>query len=432
MLTGLAATNCSTAETSISLPRHRWYVIKEGFAASLVETAVRETGCEDTDLIVDPFCGSGTVPVTGALRNHPVIGVEVNPFLSFVSRTKLAQCAPAKVTDAFAAVLLGVKHGAPSSLESMSTFSETKKATKWLFNRQILRAFEGGWRATNELSRPSKQLLRLCLIGAAMDNCNAFPDGKCLRYRKDWEGLDYGSAEFQASLQKRVDYVTEDLRTDPINSSLGKIIPGDARTVLKTSKLKKFRLCVTSPPYLNSFDYTDVYRPELFLSKAIVSSEALHTHRFSTLRSHVQVKWPDPTSSNFGPLYDECLKDIRHREEALWDKRLPLMVQAYFEDIEGVLKNLRKFAMPNACLWFVVSTSAYAGVEVPVDLITAHVGERAGWSLKEVSVIRRLRPSGQHTNKVSGVTVRVPRLRESIVVFDAGGENRPRPRPGGS
>ena len=27
---------------------------------------------------------------------------------------------------------------------------------------------------------------------------------------------------------------------------------------------KQFKLCVTSPPYLNSFDYTDVYRPELF------------------------------------------------------------------------------------------------------------------------------------------------------------------------
>jgi hypothetical protein len=83
--------------------------------------------------------------------------------------------------------------------------------------------------------------------------------------------------------------------------------------------------------------------------------------------------------------------------------------------------------MPNAHLWFLVSTSAYAGVEIPVDLIAAHVGERAGWALKEVNVIRRLRPSGQLTTKVSGITVRVPRLRESIVVFDAGGDNRTRP-----
>src|SRR5262249_2469753 len=114
MMSELAETNCSTAETSFSLPRHRWYVIKEGFAASLVETAVRETGCQEVDRILDPFCGSGTVPVTGARQNHPVVGVEVNPFLSFVSRTKLAQCPPEKVKEAFRKVIQGVKRGAPS------------------------------------------------------------------------------------------------------------------------------------------------------------------------------------------------------------------------------------------------------------------------------------------------------------------------------
>ena len=110
--------------------------------------------------------------------------------------------------------------------------------------------------------------------------------------------------------------------------------------------------------------------------------------------------------------------------KVLWDKRLPLMIQAYFEDVENVLKDLRRWATSNANMWFIVSTSAYAGVEIPVDLITAYVGERAGWSLKELGVIRRLRPSGQHTNKVSGITVTVPRLRESVVIFDAAGEHK--------
>ena len=32
-----------------------------------------------------------------------------------------------------------------------------------------------------------------------------------------------------------------------------------------------FKLCVTSPPYLNSFDYTDIYRPELFLGGFVQS-----------------------------------------------------------------------------------------------------------------------------------------------------------------
>ena len=87
MLTdALTDPDCSTSDTSPNLPRHRWYVIKEGFSPNLVETAVKETDCQESDCIIDPFCGSGTVPVPGAFKGHPVVGVEVNPFLSFVSQ----------------------------------------------------------------------------------------------------------------------------------------------------------------------------------------------------------------------------------------------------------------------------------------------------------------------------------------------------------
>ena len=69
------------------------------------------------------------------------------------------------------------------------------------------------------------------------------------------------------------------------------------------------------------------------------------------------------------------------------------MVQAYFEDIERVLRDLRSLAKPDASLWLVVSTSAYVGVEIPVDLIIAHIGLKVGWFLREVGVLRYLRSS---------------------------------------
>lgn len=411
--------NCSTAESSFDQPRHRWYVIKEGFSPSLVETAVRQAGCEKSDCIIDPFCGSGTVPVAGALKKHRVVGVEVNPFLRFVSRTKLIQCSPKKVETSLDSVLKGVKRGACSDLESFSTFSETKGAKKWLFDRETLRAFEGGWRTTESMPTQVRHLLQLSLVGAAMDNCNAVPDGKCLRYRKDWRELRPGRREFATSLEHRVTQIMEDLRTDPIQGSLGRIMPGDAREVLKSkSRPTKFRLCVTSPPYLNSFDYTDVYRPELFLSKRVTSAKELRRLRFRTVRSHVQARWPAPTRDGFGPLYESTLREIRERHHLLWDERLPLMIQAYFEDVEQVFSNLLRWAASSAGLWFIVSTSAYAGVEIPVDLIAAHVGEKVGWSLREIKVIRRLRSSGQHTNTVSGIKVFTPWLRESVVIFE--------------
>jgi hypothetical protein len=100
------------------------------------------------------------------------------------------------------------------------------------------------------------------------------------------------------------------------------------------------------------------------------------------------------------------------------DPRLPKMVQAYFEDMEGILVDLKRRALPSASIWLVVSTSAYVGVEVPVDLILAEIGQRAGWFLREVGVLRYLRSSSQHTRLVGDeALVSVP-LRESVMIFD--------------
>ena len=172
-----------------------------------------------------------------------------------------------------------------------------------MFNGAVLRAFEGGWQASLTVKRPARDLLRLALVGAAMDACNAAADGKCLRYKSDWSVRPRGLLDFTAQLTERVRAIVEDLKSDPLPESSAQIMVGDARQTLRTLREEKFRLCVTSPPYLNSFDYTDVNRPQLFLSKLVSSSEELRALRRATIRSHVQTKWAQPIRNSFGAVY---------------------------------------------------------------------------------------------------------------------------------
>ena len=176
-------------------------------------------------------------------------------------------------------------------------------------------------------------------------------------------------------------------------------------------------LCVTSPPYLNSFDYSDVYRPETFLIKSVQSNADLRQIRLASLRSHVQVKWPKPVLNSFGTDYNQTMKRLAAKEGAFWDSRIPQMVQAYFEDMHGVLSSLRVCASKKAKVWLVVSTSAYAGVEIPVDFILAQIGESVGWFLQEIAVLRSLRASGQHASRVPGEDILPFHLRESLVIL---------------
>ena len=403
------------------LPRHRWYFLKEAFSPNVVARAVEDSALDIGDVVFDPFVGSGTVPLCCSTANLQAIGVEVNPFLAAVAVAKLLRTRPQTFLRYTPIVYRGVATGRLSPLESFSTFSDRGAASKWLFNRKVLRAFEGGWRSTIGLYPPVRDLLRLSLIGAAMDVCNAFKDGKCLRYRRDWPELAFDDVSFAQALEVRVRKIVEDLGTDPLKRTDTNIITADARYDLaKRMGSRRFKLCVTSPPYLNSFDYTDVYRPELFLGKFIRSMAELRKLRMRTIRSHTQIRWQDPKEGEFGPHFGPVLEEIKDQRESLWNPRIPKMTCAYFEDMRLILRQLKRLAEKEASVWIVVSTSAYAGVEIPVDLIVADIACREGWYLREVSVMRYLRrvPVQQWKRLEERSPQRSPHLRESIVILD--------------
>ena len=92
------------------------------------------------------------------------------------------------------------------------------------------------------------------------------------------------------------------------------------------------------------------------------------------------------------------------------------MIQAYFEDMQIILSALKSKAKSNAELWLVVSTSAYAGMEIPVDMIIGEIGNKSGWYLKDIGVLRYLKKrKSKYSNEIN-------QLRESVVIFTASGK----------
>jgi hypothetical protein len=414
-----------------SLPRHRWYFVKEGFSPKLVEQAVATEGIRHGEVLFDPFSGSGTVPLTGALHGLRVSAFEVNPFLRFLSATKLLQGEAVVLRKAARGLIRPMKKPIKSPLEGYSTFTEGNRWERWLFPTPVLGTFEACMHGIKKAEEPYRSFLRLAAIAAAMDCCNATRDGKCLRYHREWRTHEANALQYRKRFDARIEMIANDLQEAPLIAGRSWVKEGDARRLLGSVRRQKFRLCVTSPPYLNSFDYSDIYRPELFLGGFVDSTAALMKIRLKTVRSHVQASWKEPIKKEFGSLYQRSVSTLAERAEELWDPRIPKMVQAYFEDMETILTGLRQIAHPNASVWLVVSTSAYASVEVPVDLILAELSQRCGWFLREVGVLRYLRSSSQHVKHVEDHSRKSVPLRESVVILDASrpskkGNTRPR------
>jgi DNA modification methylase len=420
---GRAVTN---AVDNASLARHRWYPIKEGFSAKLVADSYLEWGTDSKKqvLAIEPFSGSGTTPVECTRLGVACLAFEVNPFLAFIGRTKLRQADPKKLRAYRQTVLKGLGRPTKSRLEHISTFCEKRGRDKWLFNRDVLRTFAGGWEKIGDCPPTLRAFYRLALLRAAMDNCNAYPDGKCLRYKR-LENFDcFNAGSVVAQFEHYCNLIEDDLESTPFDSRLSNVECIDSRELSTCVPKQHFDLCVTSPPYLNSFDYSDVYRPEMFLAGFVADNNQLMRIRLRTIRSHVQANWKLPVKTGFGTVYAKVLKEILLRKDRLWSARIPQMIQAYFEDMEELLAALSERANPNALLKIAVATSAYAGVVVPVDFILAEIAEQAGWELQDVQVVRRLRSSAQlwkHENRDK----KVPELRESVVILRFPSGSRP-------
>jgi DNA modification methylase len=406
----------SAFDHNLSRPRHRWFEFKEGFSEALVLEAIREgTRCRRKPRILDPFAGSGTTLVTAGRFGLEATGVEVNPFLVFASRAK---CTPngwrqGAFSKRLAMVLQESRAEKASRLEGVSTFTERKGLRNWLFNRSVLRGFtsiDAALRKTGRYRMP----LRLALLAALKDCCNAKRDGKCLRYRDNWQSLGLTSADLRATFECRAKIVLEDVCNHSFSSNGLRVLRGDAREMLRQIRTSTYDLVVTSPPYLNSFDYSDVYRPELFVGDFVSSNHELRKIRLKTIRSHVQVSW-EPEQKIVSALLHPVLKRIRQKE--LWDARLPDMVQSYFFDMAQILVELNRILKPGGQSWIVVSSSAYAGVEIPVDLVLADVASSQGWRLRDIHVLRQLRSAGQQWSQLKKRPAKPP-LRESLVILE--------------
>ncbi len=402
----------SNANESIGLSRHRWYYYKEGFSPNLVKTAIRTYNLNTDNLIIDPFNGSGTVTLSSSENNIPSIGLEVNPFISFVAKTKVLNTKPNILSELFYQTLGEVEKGNVfAELEKYSTFTELSGKSKWLFNLSVIRAFYGGYKYLEQINSNASELLKLALLTSIMENANAKKDGKCLKYKNNWKNLNYSENTLIDSFNNSYKKIEYDINKTYIKQK-PKIFHTDSRNLTKIVN-DKFDLVITSPPYLNTFDYTDIYRPELFLGKFILNSKSLYKLRLKTVRSHIQVKWDMPNINKIESLIlGDYYQRLNSKLDLLMDNKIPIMILAYFEDMKQVFTQLNIKANKNAHIWMIVANSAYANEEIPVDLILADIATKNGWSLCEIGVLRGI------SKRKTKYSPDIVKLRESVIVLE--------------
>lgn len=402
-------------------PIHRWYRFKEGYSRDLVHLLLGSLPKKPANCL-DPFGGSGTTPLACQQIGINCSSIEVNPFLHHVARAKLETGYTLSGFDQALAnvkrILFGCER-ADFDEPAMSRITKRPGLKKWLFSNAVLQAILALRHSISELDSPYQQLMLVILASILTDVGNTVKDGKCVRYKRGWQNHVLKRKSVYHQFLTRAELFRDDiaatayLRSEVSNAGL--CMRASALQALKSFESNSYDAVMTSPPYLNSFDYTDVYMPELWVLGFVQSYAGVQQIRSETLCSHVQVKWNFETA-RFEEQVRSIIDDVARHRKDLWNDTIPQMIGGYFLHMQEVLSEIRRIIRPGGRLILVVATSSYYNVTVPTDLLLAQMADDIGFDLAEIRIARRLKRS---TKQVAGEGKSLPPLRESILTLNA-------------
>jgi hypothetical protein len=388
-------------------PVHRWWPYVQGFSAGFVTDTCHRYGARRGSVVFDPFCGSGTVPVSVRMLGAKGVGIDMMPIAAFVAAAKCEwEVDPEELWKA--AIKATFNRAAPTLGKPF--LKETDRQFKPDVLRSLLRLKENIWDLPEG---PTKTLLKLGFASVLIDSSN-LKRAPCLGYTTKL-GL---SAESPYTLfLEAIGRTKADLETlHAKESSWGPkpdIRLGSSGTVrIPESTID---LAITSPPYVNGMDYVTNYKIDLAWMGFIDSYEDLAALRASMVACD---NIPRGTAADHMPSsgvrsdrwLDSVATTIEQNIQTKGAYRrddMGAIVTKYFDDLVPVIQNVFQALKPGGRFVVVNGDSLIAGTYVPGDMIFARLAVKAGFIVEEFEVARERR-SGQRRGFV---------LRESVTTL---------------
>lgn len=379
------------------LPFQSWHHFKEAFAPELVARAFAESK-RSVERCGDPFGGSGTTALACQFLGVEPVTIEVNPYLADLIEAKLHPYDTDKLVRSLGTVIKSA-YNAGSNLRRFknvpSTFIESDDKPRWVFDKHVARRISSYLDAIESIADPSqRRFFKVQLGGMLVQVSNIVVNGKGRRYRRGWENRSVAVRQVDELFAERCERAIVELHEHRFRKSTSySVLRGDCRQAIEA--MGTYDIAVFSPPYPNSFDYTDVYNVELWMLGYLCGASANRDLRNSTLCSHVQIKRDYPAKPVGSKRLDYAVRSLQASRACLWNAWIPEMVGGYFSDMSDVLRGVRKQLCGGGEVWAVVGDSRYANVHVPTAAIIADLAPALGFDVVGVESFRSMRVSAQ-------------------------------------
>ncbi len=387
----------------LSKPFQRWFRYKEGYSVELVYKIIEENNLKE-GLILDPFSGSGTTLLACDNKGINSIGFEVNPFTHFLSKLKLNKYTDDEISDFEkninkVLVINESKYAHLPKRDMMKNVFSPKMESEFLSIKYNI--------ANLKLSQNVKNLFLLGWISLIEIYSNYKKSGNGLKKRNVKVKYE-DKHSFVDELNTLYNNILIDIKSQNKITNIS-IIKDSCLNLDNYIDKDSLDGVIFSPPYANCFDYTEIYKLELWFGDFVSDLNDLKRLRSLSLRSHLNANLIEENILKSDYL-EELLKKLS--EKKLWDKRIPNMLRLYFNDMFTLLNKLKVVMKKNAFCNIIVSNSAYGGIVIPTDLLISNYASDIGFKVNKIEIDRYIITSSQQYKETLD---HKKYLRESVI-----------------
>jgi hypothetical protein len=383
--------------TSSEEPFDRWFRYPAGFASDYASLLLAHLGVRPGGTIVDPFAGSGVIGTAARNAGMSFAGLEAHPLIAELASLKLrhAPADPAGLRIAATAVADGPLDVVPAT-DSVPDLVRQSFAPEVLW--QLL--------AIRRLVRESDQgvwgpYLKWALLGTLRDVASVRVGWP---YQRPTISRRAPYANPVARFKWRAAMIAEDLALLSIMPSGG---TQAVMTCADSRDAEAWSLClpvpadgsVSSPPYLNNFDYADATRLELYFWGDVTSWAEMCSEVRSGMIVATTQQSRVPTAqealkslSRYGKTGSEIVGLTRRlaaeRKERKRGKEYDQVIPSYFLGISQILENLARALKPGAPAVWLIGDSAPYGVYIDTPAIIGRLAAKHGFALEEDMLLR--------------------------------------------
>ena len=381
-------------------PFHDWYRFVLSFPPHLVRKYFNRFGLMQGNILLDPFCGTGTTLIEAKLHQLCGVGIEANKMAYFASRVKcdwsinhsgfledshtISKQAKERITT--------LKKDQTFSSEQFDLILKDSIDPVILHRTLILRD------TIEEHNSMFKNHQLLALATSTVRFCSNLYFGPEVGVSTKKQVRD-DVVQCWTSVIQRMDRDIVQLERSASRHTYYPVTVnfGDSRNISRYLAKNSIDAVFTSPPYPNEKDYTRTTRLESVLLGFLNNKSELREMKEGLLRSNTRNVYKNDSDDDYILHNTEVLKiadEIEQKRIKLgktsgFEKQYHRVVRLYFGGMARHLENLKPFLKKGAMLGYVVGDQAsFLQTHIPTGKILGDIAVHLGYHLDSIDLFR--------------------------------------------